>query len=62
LGDLNKDGLHELTGRAIIKWCELNYNKPEVKDLDDIAKTFRVSSFLNSATPNPTDNIEGLDL
>lgn len=54
--------LHQATGRAIIKWCEKNYNNPDIKDLDNVAKGVRIFRFLESITPNPVEVLGDLDL
>ncbi len=56
--------LHEIQGRAIIKWCEKNYKNPDVVSWDFLAKGLRLFSFFNSVTPNPVDSLggDGLEL
>ena len=54
--------LHQAQGRAIIIWCENNYDKPEIANWDMLARGLNLFAAADKATPNPVDTLEDIVL
>jgi len=49
--------LHQIQGRAIINWCEKNYNNPDIKNWDELAAGLRSALNVNALFGNPVGKL-----